>query len=258
MALFIIQVDELGVPVTEDGWQVIQVIKFQNWRFRDNPTFVDKIMLSATPVKDAPHGCPVGTVEFVHEHMRLAGMEPPRPLNVPPGAEHLGMRRFYPDARSLQRAYKTHPNQAVFVKSALEVKSMDGMCAEWPVVVKMMKASSPGSFQVSDYINNLTGDEWRVFVKKSTYLDILDKRRYSGDSDIMPDACVVKSFVDALVHIVPSNFSFDIALTTDGAWVLIEVHHAYSTGLYGMDSKLLSQWLWSWWKWYTDNQKSSL
>lgn len=90
--------------------------------------------------------------------------------------------------------------------------------------------------------------EYRVFVDKRR--GIVGMKHYIGDHFIFPDVEVIKKLVDySNQHpSIPSAYTLDIGVTSDGKTEFIEHNDAWSIGSYGLDGEvyvnlLIKRWL---------------
>jgi hypothetical protein len=184
--------------------------------------------------------CPVGTVEFVHAAMAVAGRQPPKPMNIP---TQLHTKEF------LKRkvVYTTHDgvdlDEENFVK---QVDIVKGYAGQTPTADKIPE----GVYLVSELVD--IESEWRCFVCDGRITDV---RRYASCYDAAtPDWELAKKMVKAFTS-APPAWTLDVGVGPLGTFV-IECHHFYSCGLYGCCSSLLPYMHKSWWNWYY-NEKSA-
>lgn len=179
---------------------------------------------------------PVGSVEFVREAMRLAGIEEPASLSYPPGSDAI-----------LGRSVRTMPieqalahNEPVFIKPVI-TKAFTGFVfkpGEADVSLddhdreqlEAARRQEPGSLVYVSSVVAFDG-EWRYYVQDAQVIGV---GRYDPDGpDDAPEPApeTVRRFIETLA--IDHPHAIDIGVLKDGSHVLVEGNDAFAIGLYG-------------------------
>lgn len=159
---------------------------------------------------------PIGSLEFVYAFLAQHHAIEPRhihPINIP-----LELR----EPRYLQRdiVLTDAPERiGMFVKSATQYKGLATIFDGTPL--------PKDTYLMSEYIEMVA--EFRVFVMQGMILDV---RRYCGELFVMPSERTIKDMINSYTS-APRSYTLDVAVTSAGDTVIIEVHPFVSCGLYG-------------------------
>lgn len=173
---------------------------------------------------------PIGSIEYVENHMRKLGLTGIQPINVPKElcTEHF-LRREVDRVFKAQLDVRYKKDTLLFVKSDTHLKQ---------VPAQVMKVQDMGVFGqdrlfISTPINFVA--EWRVFVYNGVILDV---KQYAGDWRVRYDSDTVTDMVGSYKDCPPA-YTLDIGVVQDGIYegltVVIEVHNFISVGLYGFE-----------------------
>lgn len=223
--LFLLQKDR-------NGWPVSLAATFQescdeaNW-LANNEKFGCTMALSGQTAKTI---VPVGSIEFVNQHLSQVGLEPLEAMNIPPELEQeqfLGRQVFRNVSKTeLPRLHAKfgplllkpghHPKR--FEAMPYEARLLDIIPDDEPLFISQM-------------LQDKFASEWRVFISRGR---IVDLRPYYMENWLCPDATTVQAMADALRK-YPA-LALDVAvLLDDGRTVAIECHPFIACGLYGFE-----------------------
>lgn len=178
---------------------------------------------------------PVGSVEYVYEAMRLAGVKPPENMSYPDGCQPY-----------LHRDIKQRPAGEVigrwFVKP-LQTKAFTGFVFDTmddPSTLSDHDREQHAAFSdmpadalvwVAEPVQWLS--EWRYYVHGGK---IVGEGRYdpTGEDDApMPDLAVVNACIHDMA--VPHNYALDFGVLSTGETAMVEANDAWAIGLYGRE-----------------------
>lgn len=222
MSKFIIQCENIDgnlVPMFDFCFEMIQAIKYQNWFRREK---LHEFILTDKDGDMYKDYIPIGSVEFVSEHMRkYHGAGDIRPLNIPeelyPFAKRMVSRVERSEVWKMLFKYNT-----LFIKDDDKIKGFSDVCncnTNLPVC----------NYFVSEIIN--IESEWRGFVRNGELLDI---KCYSGNFEVFPNIEEVKKMISSYKD-APPAYTIDVAVTDKKETVIIECHNFFSCGLYGFN-----------------------
>ncbi len=180
---------------------------------------------------------PVGSVEFVREAMRLAGICEPQPLSYP-----LELDRFL--GRAVDISMIGDLRGSVFVKP-VTTKQFTGFVwhefappadysehdLEQLLAMRKLPATTP--VWVSDRVKFVS--EWRYYVRDSR---VVGRARYDpeGEKDAPePDMDVVLAAIREMATSpnCPAAYGLDMGVLADGRTVMVELNDAWALGHYG-------------------------
>lgn len=168
---------------------------------------------------------PVGTVEFVTDHLLYFHNLVPKPINVP---EELFDLKY--TNRQIFNGNDTNIDNLShgkwFVKSNDKIK---GLCNTFKIGDNHIWGLPEGNYQYSKYIT--IDSEWRAFVYDGKLVGL---QNYCGEFTLFPN-------VNAIIDMIKAYKSASIAYTLDigvsqGKTFVIEVHPMISVGLYGFNN----------------------
>ncbi len=182
--------------------------------------------LPGATVVPASHGpdpsvCPVGSVEFVREWMRLAGVREPEPIDYPTSLHHaLG--------RSVVQVPYAQARHGCWIKplatKAWAPRILDGA----PLIGPDEPVWESDPIAPEQFLG-----EWRVYVLGGA---IVGHGRYDDDQDerITYDAAQVHAWVDTYTASgqAPAGYALDVARMADGRTILVEVTDGWAIGYY--------------------------
>lgn len=223
---------------------------------------LDDIQIYAGPVESLPQHrnalasgdmLPVGTVEFVREAMRVAGLtEPPNPGypdSLAPWLHRKVRLGCLADLASLDQpqfikpAYTTKLFNGFVYDPARLVASLDEHDTEQLRAIGKLPVTTP--IWISEVVEFLS--EVRYYVMASS---ISGQGRYDpdgADTAPLPDRQCVERAIAAYAS--PAPFAIDMGVLADGRTALVEVHDAWAIGLYGraLNPKDYYAFLRRWW-----------
>lgn len=265
MSIFLVQVDQNNIPITDVGFTLIQACNFQNWYFGESAHLVYLIsenieflsckelnlILEKTINNNPAIGqrnntenkkiiselIPVGSLGFVE---KIIG-KTIEPINVP---ESLLLPKF------LNREYfkiskgrcseeistlineKFPKEKELFVKSTEHCKGYIRDMIKKEKIAKIKELQNLG-FIISEVVE-ITA-EWRVFVLKN---EIQDIKSYYMESFV--DVPNISFIQEAISTLKASNsnleaYTLDVAKLKNGKMAVMEVHNFISVGLYGFE-----------------------
>lgn len=204
------------------GFQLSQAVK--------HPLSYHEAVYSNTPVKSY---IPIGSVEFVHETMKLNDLTIPAPINIP--------TQLNIESITHRKIFYTYDLSEIkvgnFVKTMTKVKyGYTGI-----IYGQFEKDNFPQDmYMVSEFMD--FESEWRAFVLNGNVLDI---RQYLGSYKITPDLKILDEIISEYPN-PPVAYTIDIGVC-NGVTSLIEIHNFYSCGLYGLSiGKAQKMWV-AWW-----------
>lgn len=178
-------------------------------------------MVVPTSHEPDPSVCPVGSVEFVREWMRLAGVREPEPIDYPTSLHH-ALGRFVVKVPYAQASHGCWIKPVA--TKAWEPRIMDGD----PFVAPDEPVWEAAPIAPEQFLG-----EWRVYVRHGR---IIGHGRYddSPDERIAYDISRVLSWVDAYTASgqAPAGYALDVAHMADGRTILIEVTDGWAIGYY--------------------------
>lgn len=235
--VFLLQ-KEADTELTPDNAAVYDALRCSQWMRRNTP-----FLIAALGEYDGePNVIPVGSVEFVNDileriygHRKLSPINIPRQLDLP---EYL-LRRIWPntDYKSAMALFQESVHRKFYVKPAEYVKEFP--CEEYGIErFENEFYDYKGCLFVSEPLPCPITSEWRLFIENGTILDI--RPYFMDDTWRFPDLGIVQKMVRAYT-VSPPAYTLDIAVLSNGATILIEVHNFVACGLYGFEGiKLLS------------------
>lgn len=186
---------------------------------------------------------PVGSVEYVREAMRLAGIAEPGPLSYPTELEPLLRRRL--DLTTVERVRGTKFVKPVRTKlftgfvwdSGAEASSYSEHDREQ---LEALLALAPTThLWAAEPVRFLC--EWRYYICQGK---VIGAARYDPDGDESAPAPAGEVLQEAIQRLaaspaVPAAYGLDLGVLDTGETALVEVNDAWALGLYGrsIDSK---------------------
>lgn len=207
---------------------LVDSIQYLNWKEENSATcsFSELHELESTCKKYFDY-VPVGTIEFVHEFMRLLFGEKsiPKPLNIPDillDYKFTSRNVFNVKKSDLETVFSMLQNN-VFIKSNDVIKSPEN---------GYYKAFNSSDFKDENYMVSEVVDidsEYRCFVYKN---ELVGLQNYSGDFTIFPNVELINDAIEKFKDEAPVAYTLDIGCS-GGKTFIIELHNFYSCGLYG-------------------------
>lgn len=233
---FIFEVnEEMMIPAFDFVYQTIMAVEYQDEFKRDTHLTTKYFLKKCDFIEDYKSWCPVGSVQFVHEWLRINGVKIPRPINIP--LQLFGFSSLLPTHCGEGKTFE-YP---FFQKSKSEIKH--------PLNGFNTGHTPPGEWQTTYWIDSGFESEHRFFVLNGR---IIDYRCYAGEYDNIPVG--LSRFANDCIRqwktSIPA-YTLDIGTYDGENWDVIEAHHFYSCGLYGATMwnhlpQMLSQW-YTWW-----------
>jgi hypothetical protein len=245
------------------AFALIQATKYHNWlhpneikiKYVDfNEEIPEPDDIYPIPFKSF-HGSyvPVGSVEFVTNHLQHFYNLVPKPINVPeelfrhPSFDFTMRKIFngnHMDLEDLKGKWFVKSNDKI--KGFSEVLRLDDNHS-WNIPV--------GNYQISEYIN--IDSEWRAFVYDSKLVGL---QNYCGDFTKFPSIGIIEEMISAYKS-APIAYTLDVGVGKGiyhekygfhlhNETFVIEVHDFFSCGLYGFNSTSYPYMLHRWYKEY--------
>lgn len=218
---FYIQTNSKEEVIHDFSWALIESLKYLNWVNSEQHEYIRIDDLSCIPSYH-PDQVPVGSVEFVLDYMKRAGVPLPEPINVPDELmrRFAGRKIFNIDTKD--SSIDSYGIYEPFIKSRDIIK---------PDQIYMYSVSSTlqGRFQISEQVR--IDSEYRVFVYRGQIVGI---QNYSGDFSVFPDMNEIKEMVKAYIK-APIAYTLDVGVNMSRlpSTFVIEAHDFFSCGLYG-------------------------
>ncbi len=249
------------------AFTLIESARFQNWLTHSQQRVEIRYKNTETDDNDVvqPFGfknnfyksyIPIGSVEFVTQHLQEFHGLTPKPQNVPVS--------LFPYAnRHIFNGTEKDIQSMVDVYSRTFVKSNDVIKGFTEVFKKGMDVSDipKGNYQISYAIN--IDSEWRAFIYKGKLVGL---QHYVGEFTLFPDVQEIKSMITHYENSkeAPIAYTLDVGidptLEVDGSHFnktfVIEVHDFFSCGLYGFSNHaILPQMFGRWFTQYVNKNK---
>ena len=256
---FLLQVDETGVPLTEFVYETIQSLEYQQWYTGES---IQKLRLTKDGLNQwhdyryLEQFIPVGTVEFVHDFMKLVhNRRPLKPMNIPPIFIDTGyfLNRNIAILNGAEVSNFNVETERYFIKSNDVVKGFTYLGSVKDLNKKKLKPKE--HYIVSDLIDIIS--EWRCFVFRGKLVGL---QNYSGDFCEFPSVDLIEEIIRIYENSnenIPPSYTLDVCVTTDDSEYknkttsIIEFHHFYSCGFYGFsDCRIIPQMLSQWYNWF--------
>lgn len=233
MTKFLLQLEDNG-HYSEDVAVIERLIRERNW-LHPNETSIEIQSCYFTDLtdKNTKGTIAVGSIEFINKALALGyGAGPMTPINIPSELfkdDYTGRRcAVVQDKEDIPKLFKEWGTPRLFIKSNSRLKT-----GYTDIYSFRDNIPDDEEYFVSEPIDVIS--EWRCFV----YRDVLkDIKNYSGDPWTLPK----QSFVENCIKRIGDNltaYTLDVAVTSDGKSVVIEVHNFVSCGLYGFDNPSL-------------------
>lgn len=230
---------------TACGWQltpetavVAEHISMHNWLYPNNlfkavACGFSELDAAVLPrLEEERTIIPAGSVDFVNAVLKLQGIKPCTPVNIP---DELNEKEFLNRKISRESSKIGILNfmdacgaDEIFIKSDTELKAgfagVYDRKADWPRDTRYFVS------EVAYYVS-----EWRAFVFHGKLLGI---KNYDGGEFKIPDRNFIEKCIAAMGDSLPA-YTLDIGLEPDGRNSVIEVHEFFSCGLYGFDHPAL-------------------
>ena len=219
MYKFVIQCQDLNsnlIPLYDFGFSLIKAIDYNNWYHGEKDY---EIVLTEKLEEEHTDCIPVGSVEFVSEHMKkFHNIQNVKPINIPLElTQYAGRTIVRGNKNEVKKLFDTY--KEIFVKSDDKIKGFSEICTNQTLL-------PDGCLFASNMIDIQA--EYRCFVKDKKLLDI---RRYSGEF-CFPDIQKIEEMI-SLYNNCPPAYTLDVAVTEENQTITIEVHNFFSCGLYG-------------------------
>lgn len=228
---FIIQLID-GKVQHDFSLELMESIKYNKWL--DGK----KIQHIFTEDEYVPEYCPVGSVEFVLNYLKVNFDLEPKPKNVPDE-----LLSYHFTGRDIFNGTEKDIKGKMFVKSNDQIKGFTAICNEAPI----------GNYQISSIIDDITS-EWRAFVYNGKLVGL---KNYTGRFDVFPDVDMINDMIKTYKS-GPIAYTLDVGVVHEDTFV-IEVHDFFSCGLYGFnDHRILPHMFYRWFiKYLIENNEIS-
>lgn len=233
MKTFVLQIGDNG-HYDPDTAVIADTIAGHNWFRPDDKINIIDCKYEELDEKYQQNAIPVGSIDFVNKGLELSGCPHMKPLNIPESmrTDDLLHRRVLDcSTEALSKQFEVLNSKKLFIKSGDYLKT-DFTGIYWPKSIlsnEEMRKKFGSTCFVSEEIT--IRSEWRCFVYKHTLRGL---KHYLGDFWSTPN----KSFIDKCIELAPNDliaYTLDVGLTTDGHWVIIELHNFCCCALYGFD-----------------------
>lgn len=171
----------------------------------------------------------VGSVRCVEAALRLLGVTPPRPLDLPDAlAAYRGRAVWASDFGTLHRDLVAGRCGPVFVKPLDDPKAFVGHVVRSEIDLKpTMRFPAGTRVLLSEVVEFVS--EWRFYVLRG---EVVGVGHYAGDPLRFPDPETIRATVRDYAG-APAAYGLDFGVTASGS-LLVEANDAYSLGLYGL------------------------
>jgi hypothetical protein len=232
MLKFLIQSDDLSVPMHDFSYTLIESVNYHNWLLGNGTMGYQTYYGGFESIADVSKNIPIGSVEFVSDFLYVFYQSRPRPINIP--AELL---KFKYTRRAVINGTEKDITEKFFVKSNDVIKGF----------TEITTVAPKGNYQISEIVDFKT--EWRAFVYKQKLVGL---QNYVGDFTCFPDVSMINEMIEQCVNL-PIAYTLDVGVV-DGHTVIIEAHDFFSVGLYGFaDHRILPFMYANWFNQYLEN-----
>ena len=234
------------------AFTLIESARFQNWVSRENnrveiryenTEMDDNDIVKPFEFKNKFYGSyiPIGSVEFVTQHLQEFHGLTPKPQNVPTSLFPYAYRRILNGTEEGVQSAVDEYNRT-FVKSNDVIKGFQEVFKKGMDVGDIPK----GNYQISNSIN--IDSEWRSFIYKGKLVGL---QHYVGEFTLFPNVRVIKHMIEVYEASkeAPIAYTLDIGINDQGTFV-IEVHDFFSCGLYGFSNHAILPQMFG--RWYTE------
>lgn len=191
----------------------------------------------------SPHASVVvGSVNVMHLILNMAGVDIPKPLDIPEELEEFTGRKII---KTTLRGLIDNNEFPIFVKPADRGKLFTGNVSPSKEDLSLYQHYDERGLDLPVIGSEVVSfkSEYRCFVHKN---DLIDIRKYKGDPTIFPDVDIIKNAIEKYKHKAPVSYVFDFGVIDEriphkGAFriedktVLVEANDFYATGTYGLD-----------------------
>jgi hypothetical protein len=236
------------------AFALIQAAKYHNWlhpneikiKYVDfNEEIPEPDDIYPIPFKSF-HGnyVPVGSVEFVTNHLQHFYNLVPKPINVPEELFDIcfSQRKIF---NGTDKDFYNLSKGRWFVKSNDKIKDL---CEVFKITDEHVFALPEGNYQYSQYVN--IDSEWRAFIYQG---ELVGLQNYCGEFTKFPTVDTIKGMIKVYKS-APIAYTLDIGVR-DYSTFVIEVHDFFSCGLYGFNSSSYPYMLHRWYKEYIKNHE---
>lgn len=272
--MFLIQVDEIGIPMFDFQYELIDMLKQQAWL--DNNAAPDFRLVHTQEegfaiIESDNEGIdtakrkyvPVGSIEFINGFLDRYFHSRVMAFNVPESVytkETYTRRLYYKNLTPEEVVHniKEFKLMSFFVKDARYPKGKMEVCRFMePNTYKWLLKENPE--ERYDMSELLDGDkrivaEYRAFVSGNVIFDV---RKYLGDwytnKKIDNDMLIRLAQELDFDKTIPRDKTIDIALLKNGQTSLLEVHSFISCGTYGYSGSPLPRMMKRAYLWQADN-----
>lgn len=175
-----------------------------------------------------------GTISVVEGALRQIGIKPPETNDYPSCLEPFLHRRIWESTlRNMISRVHDGISEPLFVKPLGRRKRFTGNVFATPTDLMFLEGTSRSlPVYCSDVVE--WRSEYRAFIING---QIVGLRRYSGDSQALPDESVIKEAVARYQDSgeAPAAYAIDFGVLRDGRTALVEINDGFSIGSYGLD-----------------------
>lgn len=225
---------------------LLESIRFKNWlnRYRDSSIKIKYLNTHGDePIQFKPFHSkyvPVGSVEFVSQHLNHFFGITPKPINIPEELFEFAGRPIFNGNDEDVKKIKKIPDTDWFIKSNDKIKGYTELIRNKDIRnLELPK----GNYQFSEAIT--IDSEWRAFVYDGKLVGL---QNYSGEFTVFPNVVTIKHFI-ARYKSAPIAYTLDVSVEEFNHFKtdVIEVHDFFSCGLYGFaDHGILPNMFYRW------------
>jgi hypothetical protein len=204
-------------------------------------------------------GIPLGTNEQVEDQMRIEGITPPSPLDIPPELDkYIGKREKNSKVIRLDSQTCRHVGDKLILYNTFQrcwhYKSLRKTKDEQRKIPYGQNVINPKfPCRIKPWFT--FASEWRVFVYNGR---VEACQHYQGDPLVFPCRYTIRDMIKEYKS-APPAYTLDVGVIYSGkrdtiiATLLIECHHFYGCGLYGFNSHIVLKMWADWWEWWKRN-----
>ena len=168
----------------------------------------------------------VGSVEFMREVFKRAGIEDPR---VPENSNRLFEVISLGEARK-----RAQSGEKLFIKP-FEIKLFTGFVIDEMINTSISDVPDETPVMAYEVFREPIESEWRCYIHRNKVVDI---RNYSGDIFTYPDEIYLLDVVWRNKDKFPIAYTVDIAILESGSNEVVEFNDMWAIGNYGIPNDL--------------------
>ncbi len=180
-----------------------------------------------------------GTIPVMREALRQIGFELAEPQDYPECLRQFLQRRIWESSVAQVVAHIENGGEPVFVKPKGRAKRFTGFVMESIEDMAQLEGTSRRQpVWCSDVVT--WKSEWRFYVTDGL---VVDRRRYTGYPDVLPDESIVQACLTALAESGQgtAGYGLDFGVLGDGRTAVVEWNDGLGLGSYGVDDDLYAE-----------------